>query len=316
MENLTGEDIITALALISKTSVSRRLARHLCKVARPSYLEANVYKQEQKENEKTYYEVLDELFPGVIPEDLVRVGNTWEKDDYDRNGMLHWGYWSREETNYAKEILKQLIMDSKKSTTSKDIPYDLNQDHIPAFIHGFDFQDLSLILENGLQSLQRLRSTSYKFDSYPNTAFPMFISFARPRIRSGTSGYRSTSILDFYGPSDYTYNKLAAVIRSDYLIPRSFHAERIPYGQFIETHYDEFESTVDAIPADKICGLICNPSKKDEVIEILIKYDRQDIYLYDLDGNVIWPKEISRHEVAKNFKEGLLDNLTEPSNAE
>ena len=196
----------------------------------------------------------------------------------------------------------------------------------PFFQHetrGFSDQNLENVLSNGLFSDRKLREILGKEEKYQmqETAFPMYVSFCRPRKYEGPwasyskneadeagGAYRQSSIWGNYGPSDRVPRQIAAIIDFDFIMPKSFKADHVEWF-FMETHRDEYESTIDHIPPDKIIGLICAPEIKDEMTNFMEKSTRKDVKLYDIYGNLFWPNEKSKEEVATDFKRNVLDKI-------
>ena len=295
--NIIGEELNQALGLFSKLWIT------LIKANSSARSTGELYKE------------LKSFFPEEIPDFVVKL-----KDEQEAPA-IQWTFFFENDELYAKLRLKEIILAKPNSLNLKEC--DINQDDLPLFLHGFSDQNLENVLSNGLFSDRKLREILGKEEKYQmqETAFPMYVSFCRPRKYEGPwasyskneadeagGAYRQSSIWGNYGPSDRVPRQIAAIIDFDFIMPKSFKADHVEWF-FMETHRDEYESTIDHIPPDKIIGLICAPEIKDEMTNFMEKSTRKDVKLYDIYGNLFWPNEKSKEEVATDFKRNVLDKI-------
>ena len=222
------------------------------------------------------------------------------KDEPDPEGLLQWYYDSGVDINFAYEAVK-LELKGEKLADLHEVPFDINQDKLKSFMHGVDLTELDSILHQGLLSHRKQGSRTKR-----ETAFPMFVSFVRPSSHDILGAYRSCPIYNGFGPGDSRKGKIAVMVDPEYTLARSFLAARVWYGPY-QTHADEWESTVDQIPSNHIVGLVCHPDDQAVLVEKLEQNQGLKIKLYDIEGNMLWPEQKTKEEVAAIFKSEVFE---------
>lgn len=270
-------------------------------------------KHRAQQEHKSIYDLLKEDFPNHVPDDFVQYCKSCE-EQYAPSGHLQWCPYISADERFVEKRLLELINGRRELPACADIPFEINQSKFPGFFYGFDTSSLPTVLSKGILSYRKMFGKGGNRGDFDTSepAFPMFVSLSRPISSpvpfAEARGYQTSTIYGNYGPGEYVSDKIAAIIDPDFIVSRSFMAAGAHWG-FYQTHLDEYESTVDTIPPDKIIGFICHPHKKEKIIAQLRMHPKR-YFLYDLDGNLLWPHEMGKEDVASEFREKFLSKLT------